>query len=110
MVLGFLAHGYATGQFPYPLSLNYAHSLRRIRSHGRTAGVSRASHHNDHSLLTLSRCYLPTEHIDNPKGYAEGEDARKYDPRLRGPVEPVELEIDLQSGMKRYIADGEASV
>lgn len=27
-----------------------------------------------------------TEHIDNPKGYGEGEDARQYDPRLRGPV------------------------
>jgi len=39
-------------------------------------------------------CYLPTEHIDNPKGYAEGEDARQYDPRLRGPVDPRELEID----------------
>lgn len=39
-------------------------------------------------------CYLPTEHIDNPKGYAEGEDARQYDPRLRGPVDPMELEID----------------
>lgn len=27
---------------------------------------------------------LQTEHIDNPKGYGEGEDPRKYDPRLRG--------------------------
>jgi hypothetical protein len=39
-------------------------------------------------------CYLPTEHIDNPKGYADGEDARKYHPGLRGPVDPQELEID----------------
>ena len=39
-------------------------------------------------------CYLPTEHIDNPKGYADGEDARRYDPRLRGPVDPQELAID----------------
>lgn len=31
--------------------------------------------------------YLPTEHIDNPKGYGEGEDPRQYDPRLRGPVD-----------------------
>lgn len=31
--------------------------------------------------------YLPTEHIDNPKGYADGEDARKYHPALRGPVD-----------------------
>jgi hypothetical protein len=28
-----------------------------------------------------------TEHIDNPKGYGEGEDARKLDSRLRGPVD-----------------------
>lgn len=33
-----------------------------------------------YSLSALSQ----TEHIDNPKGYGEGEDARKYDPRLRG--------------------------
>lgn len=51
-------------------------------------------------------CYLPTEHIDNPKGYAENEDARKYDSRLRGPVDPRELEIDPQTGMKNYIANG----
>lgn len=52
-------------------------------------------------------CYLPTEHIDNPKGYADGEDARQYDPRLRGPVDPAELQIDELSGMKNYIANGE---
>lgn len=39
-------------------------------------------------------CYLPTEHIDNPKGYADGEDARQYHPGLRGPIDPQELEID----------------
>jgi hypothetical protein len=54
MVLGFMANGYATGEFE----------------------------------VTPERlgAYLPIEHIDNPKGYAEGEDARQYDPRLRGPV------------------------
>ncbi|KAJ8076424.1 hypothetical protein PM082_000847 [Marasmius tenuissimus] len=50
-------------------------------------------------------CYLPTEHIDNPKGYGDGQDPRKYDPRLRGPVDPRELEIDTQTGMKNYIAN-----
>ncbi|KAG7098509.1 hypothetical protein E1B28_000453 [Marasmius oreades] len=50
-------------------------------------------------------CYLPTEHIDNPKGYGDGQDARKFDPRLRGPVNPRELEIDLRTGMKNYIAN-----
>ncbi|ERT00180.1 hypothetical protein HMPREF1624_03549 [Sporothrix schenckii ATCC 58251] len=49
--------------------------------------------------------YRPEEHIDNPLGYADGEDARKFDPRLRGPVDPRELEIDTDTGMKNYIAN-----
>ena len=73
MALGFLAHGYATGEFEVtPARL----------------GV-----------------YLPTEHIDNPKGYGEGEDARALHPALRGPVDPAELEIDPRTGMKNYIAN-----
>ncbi|WVN85209.1 uncharacterized protein L203_100354 [Cryptococcus depauperatus CBS 7841] len=73
MVLGFMAHGYATAEFE----------------------------------VTKERlgCYLPTEHIDNPKGYADGEDARQYDDRLRGPVDDRELQIDPQTGMKNYIAN-----
>ncbi|KXG51916.1 Heterokaryon incompatibility Het-C [Penicillium griseofulvum] len=40
-------------------------------------------------------CYQPTEHIDNPLGYATGEDARDYDRRLRGPIdEERELSVD----------------
>lgn len=50
-------------------------------------------------------CYRPEEHIDNPLGYADGLDARKFDPRLRGPVEPVETEIDMKTGMKNYISN-----
>ncbi|KAG6021722.1 hypothetical protein E4U19_005493 [Claviceps sp. Clav32 group G5] len=50
-------------------------------------------------------CYRPEEHIDNPLGYADGLDARKFDPRLRGPVEPVETEIDMRTGMKNYISN-----
>ncbi|KZT43565.1 Het-C-domain-containing protein [Sistotremastrum suecicum HHB10207 ss-3] len=53
--------------------------------------------------------YLPTEHIDNPKGYGDGEDARKYDPRLRGPIDPRELEVDPRTGMKNYIANENGS-
>ncbi|KZT25751.1 Het-C-domain-containing protein [Neolentinus lepideus HHB14362 ss-1] len=77
MILGFLAHGYATHEFE----------------------------------VTEERlgCYLPTEHIDNPKGYGEGEDARKYDRRLRGPVNPQELEVDPRTGMKNYIANENGS-
>ncbi|KAK4188829.1 heterokaryon incompatibility Het-C [Podospora australis] len=50
-------------------------------------------------------CYRPEEHIDNPMGYADGDDARKYDQRLRGPVDPRELEVDPRTGMKNYIAN-----
>ena len=49
--------------------------------------------------------YRPEEHIDNPKGYNDDKDARQYDSRLRGPVQPIELEIDLTTGMKNYIAN-----
>ncbi|CUA69646.1 hypothetical protein RSOLAG22IIIB_04023 [Rhizoctonia solani] len=49
--------------------------------------------------------YLPVEHIDNPKGYAEKEgDARQFHPKLRPPVDSRELEIDQNTGMKNYIA------
>ncbi|KAK4205775.1 heterokaryon incompatibility Het-C [Triangularia verruculosa] len=50
-------------------------------------------------------CYRPEEHIDNPKDYADNQDARKWDPRLRGPIDPRELEIDPRTGMKNYIAN-----
>ncbi|KAL1957396.1 hypothetical protein VTO42DRAFT_6076 [Malbranchea cinnamomea] len=49
--------------------------------------------------------YRPEEHIDNPKGYADNQDARQYDRRLRGPVRQIELEIDRETGMKNYIAN-----
>lgn len=49
--------------------------------------------------------YRPEEHIDNPKDYADDVDARKFDPRLRGPVSPAELAIDPDTGMKNYIAN-----
>ncbi|KIX07320.1 uncharacterized protein Z518_01973 [Rhinocladiella mackenziei CBS 650.93] len=50
-------------------------------------------------------CYRPEEHIDNPKDYADNEDARHYDRRLRGPIdERRELSINPQTGLKNYIA------
>ncbi|KAK6073600.1 heterokaryon incompatibility protein Het-C [Seiridium cupressi] len=49
--------------------------------------------------------YRPEEHIDNPLGYADNKDAREFDKRLRGPVAPVETEIDTRTGMKNYIAN-----
>ncbi|KAF2796223.1 Het-C-domain-containing protein [Melanomma pulvis-pyrius CBS 109.77] len=49
--------------------------------------------------------YRPEEHIDNPKDYADNVDARKFDPRLRGPVTQAELEVDPNTGMKNYISN-----
>jgi hypothetical protein len=54
--------------------------------------------------------YRPEEHIDNPKDYADNEDARKYDPRLRPPVQQIELEIDTRTGMKNYIANEDLDI
>ncbi|KAI0159805.1 heterokaryon incompatibility Het-C [Xylariaceae sp. FL1272] len=48
-------------------------------------------------------CYTHVEHIDNPAGYQD--DAKEVDERLRGPVDPKELEFDPKTGMKNYIAN-----
>ncbi|KAI0971027.1 heterokaryon incompatibility Het-C [Xylaria arbuscula] len=48
-------------------------------------------------------CYTHAEHIDNPAGYVD--DAKKVDDRLRGPVDPRELEFDPKTGMKNYVAN-----
>ncbi|KAI1864769.1 hypothetical protein JX265_008493 [Neoarthrinium moseri] len=48
-------------------------------------------------------CYTHVEHIDNPQGYADN--AKDVDERLRGPVDPKELEFDDKTGMKNYIAN-----
>ena len=42
--------------------------------------------------------------LSNPKDYNDNEDARVFDTRLRAPIQPIELEIDQQTGMKNYIA------
>jgi len=49
--------------------------------------------------------YRPEEHIDNPKDYADNVDARQFDQRLRGPVDPREIQVDPRTGMKNYIAN-----
>lgn len=46
--------------------------------------------------------------LSNPKDYNDNEDARIYDKRLRGPVQPIELQIDPNTGMKNYIAHSNA--
>ncbi|KAH8766767.1 NIMA-interacting protein tinc [Diaporthe sp. PMI_573] len=56
-------------------------------------------------------CYRPEDHIDNPKNYADNEDARQYDRRLRGPIdESVELAVDEETGMKNYIANENVNI
>ncbi|KAK0633008.1 heterokaryon incompatibility protein Het-C-domain-containing protein [Immersiella caudata] len=56
-------------------------------------------------------CYRPEDHIDNPKNYADNEDARQYDRRLRAPVdEGIELAVDPETGMKNYIANERANI
>ncbi|XP_044719855.1 heterokaryon incompatibility protein het-C domain-containing protein [Hirsutella rhossiliensis] len=56
-------------------------------------------------------CYRPEDHIDNPKNYADNQDARQYDRRLRGPIdERTELSVDPESGMKNYIANERAGI
>jgi hypothetical protein len=56
-------------------------------------------------------CYRPEEHIDNPKDYADNEDARRYDRRLRAPVdERRELAIDERTGLKMYIASEDQGI
>lgn len=54
--------------------------------------------------------YRPEEHIDNPKDYADNQDARQYDPRLRPPVQPIELQVDPNTGMKNYIANEQLGI
>lgn len=49
--------------------------------------------------------YRPEEHIDNPKDYADNVDARQFDQRLRPPIQPIELQVDPETGMKNYIAN-----
>ena len=52
--------------------------------------------------------YRPEEHIDNPINYADNKDAREFDPRLRPPVQPQELEVDPGTGKscpRPYVTD-----
>jgi hypothetical protein len=69
MALGFLAHGYATAEFEVTEARLGCYLPVRV-------------HHT--SYAHTRSVLLQTEHIDNPKGYGEGEDPRKYDKRLRG--------------------------
>jgi Heterokaryon incompatibility protein Het-C len=67
------AHGYATNEFEVTVERLGVYLPVWIFS----VVVS-----NDYSFLIIQ-----AEHIDNPKGYGAGEDVRRFDPRLRGPVD-----------------------
>jgi len=58
------------------------------------------------SELLLSKMSVSwSDAFSNPKDYADNEDARQYDRRLRGPVdERRELAINPETGLKNYIA------
>lgn len=56
------------------------------------------------SLPQMLIHWFPTV-CSNPKDYADNQDARQYDSRLRPPVRQVELDIDPDTGMKNYIAN-----
>ncbi|KAG9041226.1 hypothetical protein FS837_012538 [Tulasnella sp. UAMH 9824] len=92
-VLGFMAHGYATGAFEV--------TAERL---GTYLPVSSTLLPRPKEL-SFTDFNKKVEHIDNPKGYGEGEDPRKYHPKLRGPVHPQEYAVDPQTGMKNYIAN-----
>jgi len=84
-ILGFLSFGYATAEFEV---LSSSLNVNRQQVTEEKLGV-----------------YRPEEHIDNPKDYADNIDARQYDKRLRGPVDPRELQVDPRTGLKNYIAN-----
>lgn len=94
MALGFLAHGYATGEFEV--------TDERLGVYLPTEHMC-VSFFLSFSLSSSSYSFAPLPFSDNPKGYASdqpGQDARPYDSRLRPPVNPQELEIDPRTGMK----------
>jgi hypothetical protein len=101
MVLGFLAHGYATGES------------------GRFAELCYTDRCTGEYEVTEERLgvYLPVEHIDSPWNWVfyllfslktanivpfldnDNKDARQVHPKLRPPVDPQELEVDPRTGM-----------
>lgn len=63
-----------------------------------TFGVSSGDFKVDASRLGV---YQPVEHIDNPKGYADMKPPpRDIFPKLRGPLDPREVDVDSKTGMK----------
>lgn len=89
-LLSFLNFGYATAEFEV--------TSERLGVYRPEEHIESVDPWNliDHTLTAYS----------NPKDYNENEDARPFDPRLRGPVRPIELQIDPHTGMKNYIANG----
>ncbi|CAL5873358.1 uncharacterized protein PFLUO_LOCUS7629 [Penicillium psychrofluorescens] len=92
-ILSFLTFGYATAEFEV--------TSDRL-------GVYRPEEHIEYASLPFPQsrvCVSINASRSNPKDYADNQDARQFDKRLRPPVRPVELEIDPDTGMKNYIAN-----
>ena len=94
-LLSFLSFGYATAEFEV--------TSERL-------GVYRPEERELNLLPLLclslgSTALMCQPDIDNPKDYNDNKDARVFDPRLRGPIRPIELQIDPETGMKNYIAN-----
>lgn len=92
-LLSFLGFGYATAEFEVT-----SERLGVYRPEEHIEYDSFSVHIHSQSMLTHS--------CSNPKDYNDNEDARQFDIRLRGPVRDVELQIDMETGMKNYIANG----
>lgn len=55
---------------------------------------------NTRSLQNRLSVHRSEEHTDNSNDYANNGDVRQYDLRLRGPVDPRELQVDPRAGIK----------
>ena len=54
--------------------------------------------------------FVDSVHLLIYEQYADNQDARRFDPRLRPPVQPIELQIDPETGMKNYIANEKVGI
>lgn len=92
--LGFLANGYATGEFEV--------TSERLGVYSCVEHIDNPKVHLKSSTPFDASASLIFDLCDT-QGYASdqpGGDARRVDPRLRGPVDPQELQIDPRTGMK----------
>ena len=98
-ILSFLTFGFATGEFEVTsdrLGTYRPEEHIEYVTHGSGLYCFKKEKKKKEKNLTQ---------YSNPKDYADNQDARQYDSRLRGPVRQVELDIDPETGMKNYISN-----